>query len=227
MGVPSRPALARGPYSIPGLGLVGRVSFTTQVQTLINEPQQMTGQHAGVAGPGRAMMPLADLAIVSRRDVSLMERQKTSWRNWARTYSCTPARVFRPRSLEDLVAIVRQAKQAGKRVRVAGRGHAMSPLSVTEDYLVLAAGLDRIGPVDTVRRVVTVESGVTIGALDRVLRRYGLAVPTNVILTCVQYGGVVATGCHGSGWESQTISDLVEAMTIVTCTGEVVTFREE
>ena len=103
----------------------------------------------------------------------------------------------------------------------------MSPLSVTEDYLVLAAGLDRIGPVDTVRRVVTVESGVTIGALDRVLRRYGLAVPTNVILTCVQYGGVVATGCHGSGWESQTISDLVEAMTIVTCTGEVVTFREE
>jgi L-gulono-1,4-lactone dehydrogenase len=161
------------------------------------------------------------------RSVSLMKRRRTSWRNWSRTYSCSPARVFRPRSLEDLVAIVRQAGQAGKRVRVAGRGHTMSPLSVTDDYLVLASALNRIGPVDTARRLVTVESGVTIGALDKVLRRHGLALPTNVVLTCVQYGGVVATGCHGAGWECQTISDLVEAMTIVTCTGEVVTFREE
>jgi FAD/FMN-containing dehydrogenase len=60
-----------------------------------------------------------------------------------------------------------------------------------------------------------------------VLRRHGLAVPTNVVLTCVQYGGVVATGCHGAGWEQKTISDLVEAMTIVTSSGEVITFSEE
>jgi L-gulonolactone oxidase len=84
----------------------------------------------------------------------------------------------------------------------------------------------RIGAVDVARRTVTIEAGVTIGALDKVLRRHGLAVPTNVVLTCVQYGGVIATGSHGAGWESQTVSDLVEEMTIVMYDGEVVTFSE-
>jgi L-gulono-1,4-lactone dehydrogenase len=56
-----------------------------------------------------------------------MDSQSTSWRNWSRTQSCSPARVFRPRTLEDLVAIVRQAGQSRKRVRVAGRGHTIGP----------------------------------------------------------------------------------------------------
>jgi len=102
----------------------------------------------------------------------------------------------------------------------------MGPLSVTDDSLVIVDGLNRIGPVDPVKREVTIECGVTIGALDRTLRRYGLAVPTNVVLTSVQYGGVIATGCHGAGWDRRTLSDLVEAMTIVTHDGSVVRFSE-
>ena len=69
--------------------------------------------------------------------------------------------------------------------------------------------------------------GVTIGELDRALRKSGLVVPTNVVLRSVTYGGVIATGCHGPGWDCQTLSDLVESMTIVLASGEVVTFSEE
>lgn len=128
------------------------------------------------------------------------------WRNWARTQSCTPAVTYYPATLNNLVEIVRRARHAGHRVRAAGRGHSSGPLSVTDGSLVVVGGLHRIGPIDPLKREVTIESGVTIGALDRALRRYGLAVPTNVVLTSVQYGGVIATGCHGAGWDRPTLS---------------------
>lgn len=126
-------------------------------------------------------------------------RRDKRWRNWSGTQSCRPAVTYYPRSLDDLVEIVRQARQSGHRIRAAGRGHSQGPLSVTDGSLVDSRGLNRIGPVDVARREVTVEAGVTVGALDRVLRRCGLAVPTNVVLTSVQYGGVIATGSHGRG----------------------------
>lgn len=127
------------------------------------------------------------------------------WQNWARTQECRPERVFYPRTVGDLQAIVRAAADQGRKVSVAGRGHTMGPLSLTDDYLIDTRHLTRIGPVDTKNALVTVESGVSVAALDRVLRRHGLAMPTNVVLTSVRYGGIVATGCHGAGWQSRTI----------------------
>lgn len=153
-------------------------------------------------------------------------RAGVRWQNWARTQECRPERVFYPRTVGDLQAIVRAAADQGRKVSVAGRGHTMGPLSLTDDYLIDTRHLTRIGPVDIKNALVTVESGVSVAALDRVLRRHGLAMPTNVVLTSVRYGGIVATGCHGAGWQSRTISNLVEAMTIVTHTGEVVRFTE-
>jgi FAD/FMN-containing dehydrogenase len=170
-------------------------------------------------------------AADSRRDAlvrlaGVEGRSGVLWRNWARSQECSPERVFYPRTLQDVQAIVRAAAASGRRVGIAGRGHTMGPLSLTEDFLIDSVHLTRIGQVDVERRLVTVESGVSVAELDRVLRRHGLAMPTNVVLTSVRYGGIVATGCHGAGWESQTISDLVEAMTIVTHTGEVIRFSE-
>ncbi len=122
---------------------------------------------------------------------------------------------------------MKQAKQGRKKVRVTGSGHSWSPLTPTGDYLIDNRRLKRIGPIDVGKKIVTVESGVTIGGLDKELRRHGLAVPTNVVLTRVTYGGVIATGCHGAGWNYQTISDLVESMTIVLNSAEAVTFSEQ
>src|SRR5688572_10685280 len=144
------------------------------------------------------------------------------WQNWAHTQSCTPAQIFNPTTLADLVAIVKRARNDGSCARAAGHGHTMRPLSVTPDFFVLIAGLKKIGLIDVVQRLATIECCVTIGQLDEALREVGLAVPTTVVLTCVMYGGVIATGCHGAGYNSQTISDLVEAITIVTYTGEVI-----
>jgi hypothetical protein len=41
----------------------------------------------------------------------------------------------------------------------------------------------------------------------------------------VRYGGLIATGSHGSGWSNPTLSDLVSAVDIVTASGELRRFE--
>lgn len=180
---------------------------------------------AGVSTPQRGQLP-AVTTSGSDTLAAIEGRAGVRWQNWARTQECRPERVFYPRTVEDVQAIVRAAAASGRRVGIAGRGHSMGPLSLTDDYLVDTRCLNRIGPVDARRGLVTVESGVSVAALDRVLRHHGLAMPTNVVLTSVRYGGIVATGSHGAGWQCQTISDLVDSMTIVTHSGDVIRFSE-
>jgi hypothetical protein len=58
------------------------------------------------------------------------------------------------------------------------------------------------------------------------MRRHHVALPTNVVLKSVTYGGLIAAGCHGSGWNNPTLSDLVESMDIVDAAGTLRTYSE-
>lgn len=144
-----------------------------------------------------------------------------SWTNWAHTASCRPALAFYPRSAEDLCAIVRYAHAAGRRVRAVGSGHAWSALVPTSDILVSMERLDHVAMdlADPARPRVVVGGGATVRAVNAVLERHGYALPFNVVLESVRFGGLVATGSHGSGWANPTLSDLVHAIEIVDATG--------
>jgi len=65
------------------------------------------------------------------RLASVEGRSGVRWQNWARSQECSPERVFYPRTLEGVQAIVRAAAASGRRVAIAGRGHTMGPLSLT------------------------------------------------------------------------------------------------
>ncbi|KAF9999460.1 hypothetical protein BGZ80_006560 [Entomortierella chlamydospora] len=76
---------------------------------------------------------------------------------------------------------------------------------------------------------VEVETGVTVKALDDFLRQYDppLALPSNVVLTSVRYGGVLATGCHGAATHTRTLPDLVTQVKIVDSNGTLNTFTKD
>jgi sterol desaturase/sphingolipid hydroxylase (fatty acid hydroxylase superfamily) len=157
---------------------------------------------------------------------SVPQASNRVWNNWLGNVVFEPERIFYPRSRQDLVAIVNQARVYNKKIRVAAAGHSTSPLVPTDDYLVDMRDLNRVIACDAERKLVIIEAGITIEALDERLRENGLAVPSSVVLTSVRYGGVLATGSHGSGYHCATLSDFVEAMTIVTASGAVVCFSE-
>jgi hypothetical protein len=141
-----------------------------------------------------------------------------TWRNWGQTQSATPAEIFHPESVDDLKAIVKRARNEGKRVRVCGDGHSWSALVPTTDFMVFVSKLDNVvvDKSDPGRPRVTMEAGATVRKVLQAMRAARVALPSNVVLGSVQYGGLIATGCHGSGRDVQTLSDLVTSMDIVT-----------
>jgi hypothetical protein len=72
---------------------------------------------------------------------------------------------------------------------------------------------------------VVIESGATVKEVNDILESNGYALPLNVVLESVRFGGLIATGSHGSGWNNPTLSDLVHAVEVVTATGEVCKFE--
>jgi hypothetical protein len=210
-----------------------------------------TGQPAGalsrrnfLRGAGTAAAMLALDAIVGRHGgaeaAGLRSRMAetaageiplgfdTTWQNWSQNLRSNPERAFLPFSRQDIVDIIHLARTSGKKIRVTGSSHSFSPLVPTDEFLVYNRGMRDVS-VDTsnpARPLVTVESGANGADALAEMARHGVALPTNVVLKSVTYGGLIAAGCHGSGWDSPTLSDLVESMDIIDAAGTVRTYSE-
>jgi FAD/FMN-containing dehydrogenase len=154
-------------------------------------------------------------------------RYRQPWTNWGETAQCTPELTFYPQCIEDLIHIVCFARATERKIRVAGTGHSWSALVPTDEILVCIHRLNRVAMdlSDESRPRVVVESGTTVKEVNDVLEAYGYALPLNVVLESVRFGGLIATGSHGSGWSNPTLSDLVSSIEIITATGELRKFE--
>ena len=144
--------------------------------------------------------------------------------NWAGNYAFRAARVERPTTVAEVVAVVRSAD----RVHAVGTRHSFNAIAdAPGGVLVSTDRLDRIGPVDAggPSPTVTVEPGVTYGRLGPALHAAGWAVPNLASLPHISVGGAVATGTHGSGGRLGCLSTAVAAMDLVTADGRVRTVR--
>jgi hypothetical protein len=155
-------------------------------------------------------------------------RERLHWRNWGRTAECYPQVAFLPETLADLIEIVTEARVSERRVRVAASGHSWPALATTNDLLVITHRLNKVmvNLHDKQRPLLIAEAGATNQQMNDVLEQHGLTLPFNVVLESVRIGGLVATGSHGSGWETPVLSDLVEAIEIVNAAGELVCYSE-
>jgi FAD/FMN-containing dehydrogenase len=172
--------------------------------------------HAGYRPALRAQLDARERAATLRREL-------VPWRNWGGTAACQPKIVCVPQTVDDLVEAVRDAAAAGHRVRVLGSGFTWSAFVPSEDVLIFCERLERIevDASDPEAPCVWAEAGVTNRQLNAALAEHGLAVPWNVVLECVRVAGIVSVGTHGSGRDTATMGDLVEALEVVTSEGEL------
>src|SRR5262245_44233611 len=137
------------------------------------------------------------------------------WRNWSRELSATPARLYcddaggpwkSPRTLEDLQAIVREARAAGQKVRVFGSSHSWSRLVPTEGFLVdnrfIGAKGDRfeahVEPAKDGRKArATVPPGLLSSEFEHWLWEHGYSLPASAFEDCFTVGGMASTATHG------------------------------
>jgi FAD/FMN-containing dehydrogenase len=76
---------------------------------------------------------------------------------------------------------------------------------------------------------VEIETGVQVKSLDDLLRKHDppLALPSNVVLDKMRFGGILSLGCHGAATHSRTLSDLVHSVKIVDASGNVNVFSKD
>jgi FAD-linked oxidoreductase len=143
------------------------------------------------------------------------------FRNWAGTATAQPHALHSPNGESEIVAIVRAAAQAGRRVKVVGAGHSWSDIACTDGDLLQLDGMGRVLRVDLERRQITVQAGIRLHRLIAALHRYGLTLPVIGSVTQQSIAGAIATGTHGSAPELGNLASRVVGLRMVLADGDV------
>lgn len=146
--------------------------------------------------------------------------------NWARNQRCVPDAVHQPVSTDEVSRIVRQAHEAGQRVKVIGAGHSFTATAMTDGVMLRLDNMTRILSVDREAGQVHVQAGATLHDFCRELHNYGLALPNLGDIDVQSIAGAISTATHGTGFGLGNLATNVVAMTLVNGKGEIVELNE-
>lgn len=137
--------------------------------------------------------------------------------NWAGNLTYAARRRHEPRSLDELVRVVRGTD----RIRVIGTGHSFNGLAdTTGDHLSLAELVGRIA-IDHDAPTIRVHGGQRYADICPALESVGLALANLASLPHISIAGACATATHGSGVGNGNLATSVSAIEIVLADGEV------
>jgi L-gulonolactone oxidase len=144
--------------------------------------------------------------------------------NWSQTIQFQADRFCMPRTEQQLVDIVKEARSAGTCVRTQGAGHSFNSLLLTKDTLVSLDALER--PITVQGNRVTIPGGMRLKCAIEQLRKRGLAFRNLGSITEQSIAGAFSTGTHGSGLRLGAIPTQVVGVRLVTGNGDVHTITE-
>ena len=148
--------------------------------------------------------------------------ERRQWSNWAGNQRCAPSVIEHPRDEHELATVVKAASAASQTVKAIGTGHSFTDIGCTDGRMVVLDRYDRVLRVDDQALTVTVQSGITIRALNRALARRGLAMPNLGDIAYQTISGAIATATHGTGSSLGGIATQVIGLELVTGDGSVV-----
>ncbi|KZT24955.1 L-gulonolactone D-arabinono-1,4-lactone oxidase [Neolentinus lepideus HHB14362 ss-1] len=144
---------------------------------------------------------------------------RSRFSNWAKTYGCTPATVFEPTNEYECELVLELARREGKTVRAAGVGHSPSDLACTSGYMVRTDRLCRVLEVNSDKRYVVAQPGITLHSLHDQLAAHHLAMINVGSISDQSLAGIITTATHGSGITYGVISTHVLSLVLLLADG--------
>jgi hypothetical protein len=109
-----------------------------------------------------------------------------------------PLKVYLPRTTEEVISVIQEAKSLGEKLRVRGSGHSSNDLVVTDrGSVIVTRYLDAILGIDEEALTVTVEPGVANAVVDDFLANRGYGLPVIGDHKDVTVGGFASVGGIG------------------------------
>jgi L-gulono-1,4-lactone dehydrogenase len=151
----------------------------------------------------------------------MAESGSSSWQNWSGTFSVTPARMVRPRTVEQVADEVRRAVADNLSVKAVGAGHSFTDIAVTRGVMIDLAQLTGIISADRRTGRVTVAAGTTLRELNIALWKMGLSMSNLGEIDAQTISGAISTGTHGTGRAFGGMATQVRGLQLVTAQGEL------
>ena len=137
-----------------------------------------------------------------------------------------PARIARlehARDVDQLGAVLRDARARGLKVSIAGSRHSQGGHTYTAGGVRLdMRGFNRILAIDTVQGTVTVQSGATWAELQRALAPHRLAIKVMQSSNIFTVGGTLSANAHGRDLDVTQVVEVVERFGLLLADGRVV-----
>ena len=168
---------------------------------------------------GASRMPQAPAAVTGPDG-----KRRLPWQNWSGYQHCLPAERIAPASLDELVAVM---KQAPGPVRPVGAGHSFAPLVPTEGTVVSLRHFEGLLAHDATAMTATLGAGTRLGDLGEPLAAAGQALFNMPDIDEQSLAGAMATATHGTGAKLGALHSYVTALTLVTPRGEVLECSRE
>jgi FAD-linked oxidoreductase len=149
------------------------------------------------------------------------------WHNWSGLESATPSRVITPRSADEVVAAVVEARETGGRVKMVGTGHSFTGISAPDGVMLSPGGLTGITAVDRDAMTVTAYAGTQLKHVNAALEHLGLSLHNMGDIAEQTLAGAISTGTHGTGGRVAGLAAQVVGLTLVTGTGELLVASAE
>ncbi|MFL6061679.1 MAG: D-arabinono-1,4-lactone oxidase [Marmoricola sp.] len=144
----------------------------------------------------------------------------TSWRSWSGLTTTSPSEVLEPTSAADVVAAVDRARELGTTVKMPGTGHSFTGIAAPEGIMLSPTGLCGLVAVDKEKLTVTAQAGTPLHVLNSALESHGLSLHNMGDIAEQTVAGATSTGTHGTGGVVASLSAQIEAVDLVTGTGE-------
>jgi L-gulonolactone oxidase len=173
-------------------------------------------RHAADADGGRLR---DDLSQISRLKP---EETVVEWSNWAGNQLMHPARLVRPRSVDEIAGAVKQAAVDGHRVKAIGAGHSFTAIGLTNGVLLDLSAYADLVSADPVTGLVTAQAGLPLHRLNAGLADHGLGLTNMGDIDVQTVAGAISTGTHGTGRDSAGLAAQVAALELVLADGSVV-----
>lgn len=149
------------------------------------------------------------------------------FRNWSGNLRFRPATIARPGSIDEIVALVREAHTSRRRIRVVGTGHSWMPLIRTDDILVSLDNWQGIEAVDRDAGTATIRAGTKLHRVATGLHDYGLALENMGDIADQSLAGALLTGTHGTGAGLRILASQIVGAELVTGTGGLLQWHED
>jgi FAD-linked oxidoreductase len=147
------------------------------------------------------------------------------WTNWGGNQQAQATEILTPGTVDELVAQVKEASASGRRIKAVGSGHSFTAIAVANDQRLFLHRMAGLVSIDA--PLVTVQAGMPLYVLNAVLAEHGLAMPNLGDIDQQTVAGAISTGTHGTGIKHSTLASCVEAVTLVTGSGEVLSVGKD